>query len=98
MTEPKDKEGFFICALAPSDKSIKRKRLQQLIREHGNKWKVLDGPHPMQCFNNELGVHVESCDGTHRRNVHFDDIWKSELGGWFFRMDLVKDYGERNEI
>ena len=58
--------------------------LCDLMREHGVKWKVMHGPEPMQCFNGDLGVHVESIDGTHSRNVHFDDIWKSEVGEWMF--------------
>lgn len=78
----------WFCALDPSPTSHKRKRLKQLMREHGTKWRVVFGPEPMQCFNNELGVHVESIDGTHRRNVHFDDIWKSEVDEWMFLHEI----------
>jgi hypothetical protein len=78
----------WFCALEPAHNSHKRKRLKQLIREHGCMWKVVSGPEPMPCFNGDLGVHVESIDGTHRRNVHFGDIWKSEVDEWMFLHEI----------
>ena len=45
------------------------KKLRQRIKEFGDTWTVLEGPTPMQCFKNELGLHIESEDKKHRRNV-----------------------------
>lgn len=50
------------------------KRLKQLIKDHGDVWLCISLPHPMQCFNNDEGVRIESLDGTHCRNVRLDAI------------------------
>lgn len=51
------------------------KRLRQLIRSHGSTgWRVLRGPEPVACFNNEPGVFVESPTGTHTRWVRPSDL------------------------
>lgn len=51
------------------------KRLKQLVKQHGEEWEVLWGPEPMQCFNNSMGVHIRSLDGSHRRNIPLNDIF-----------------------
>ena len=49
-------------------------KLRQRIQQFGQTWTILLGPIPMPCFNNELGLHIESQDKTHRRNVRLTDI------------------------
>jgi hypothetical protein len=56
------------------------KRGKQLVKAHGALWRFIrwDG---MPCFNGEVGIQVESLDGTHKRNikeqgdVNFTLVW-----------------------
>jgi hypothetical protein len=50
------------------------KRLKQVIKEHGHVWNLLQGPMPMQCFDNELGILIKSLDDKHVRNVRVTDV------------------------
>jgi hypothetical protein len=43
----------------------KTKRLKELIKLHGEWWKVIDR-RSVQCFDN-MGIYVESLDGKHKR-------------------------------
>jgi len=46
------------------------KRGKQLVKEHGDLWQHRFGPRPMQCFDNELGIQIETIDGCqYRRNI-----------------------------
>jgi len=44
-------------------------RLRQLITDHGDIWEVIKGPKGMSCFNGQLGMAIQSLDGTHTRNI-----------------------------
>ena len=57
------------------------KRLKQIIHDHGNIWKVLEPPRPMQCFDNQMGIRIQSMDGKHERNIlvtHKDSEWSGD--------------------
>jgi len=46
------------------------KRGKQLIKEHGNLWSHIEGPHPMQCFDGAQGIRIGTTDGCdYTRNV-----------------------------
>lgn len=44
------------------------KRAKQLIRQHGDCWSVIER-RPVACFNGDVGILIESPDGTHSRWV-----------------------------
>ena len=48
-------------------------RLRQLIRDHGDIWIPEGYPVSMQCFNGARGVTIKSLDGTHIRNVRYNE-------------------------
>lgn len=55
------------------------KRLKQLIKEHGEVWQITGNPEPMQCFNNDMGIAIQSIVDDinvreHSRNVRLTDI------------------------
>lgn len=47
------------------------KRLKQLVKEYGDTWNAVTPIQNLQCFNNRLGVGVESLDGKHKRWVEY---------------------------
>ena len=49
-------------------------RLSQLCHEHGHTWRRLGGPKKMQCFNGEVGIHLQTPDKSHNCNVLFDIV------------------------
>lgn len=53
----------------------KSKRLKQIRREHGTKFRVVQGPLKMQCFGNNVGIQIESVSPSkHFRNVLLEDV------------------------
>jgi hypothetical protein len=50
------------------------KRLKQVIKEHGNCFRIVAPPAPLQCFDNAEGVLVESIKTKHLRNVLITNI------------------------
>jgi len=49
-------------------------RLRQLVRDHGDIWTIISGPHNMVCFNGQPGFNVDSLDETHNRNIPADIV------------------------
>ena len=56
------------CKIIPNNK-----RLKQLVKEYGEIWYVISPIKRFICFNNELGVTVESLNGEHERHVQYPD-------------------------
>ena len=51
------------------------KRLKQLIRQHGRRWRCAGDQQPKPCFDGEDGVLIVSTQGgKHVRNVRLTDI------------------------
>jgi hypothetical protein len=50
------------------------KRLKQVIKEHGNRFRILAPPAPLQCFGNNTGVQAESVKTKHFRNILIEDV------------------------
>lgn len=56
------------------------KRGKQLIKKHGDIWRIEKGPVPMQCFDNADGYRVRSVDGCgYFRNIrrHGDPVFRT---------------------
>ena len=49
------------------------KRLKQLFKALGEFWYAISPIQEFICFNNGLGVTIESVDGKHKRHVQYPD-------------------------
>jgi hypothetical protein len=49
-------------------------RLKQLRKEFGPVWIMVALPEPMQCFNGDKGMRIQSRDGKHVRNARLTDV------------------------
>lgn len=56
------------CKIIPNNK-----RLKQLVKEFGEVWWAVSPIQKFICFDNGLGVTVESIDGKHKRHVQYPD-------------------------
>lgn len=73
-------QGRLIRVFATSKKG------KQLIKKHGDVWRIAKGPKPMQCFSNEIGYYIETVDGCeYGRNIklNLDKVFDF----WTFLMD-----------
>lgn len=50
------------------------KRLKELVRLHGDVWRVRRLEMSVQCFNGDPGVFIEALDGAHSRWVRPDEV------------------------